>query len=80
MVQKFLVTEEILPELGVIKVKLATTILKEDYRACGEYFLQHSGEFRSLVYINADCFLFFNLKCMKGFLDSKLRYGEQLQR
>ena len=45
MVQKFLVTEEVLKELGVVEVKLTTTILEEDYRACREYFLQHSGEF-----------------------------------
>ncbi|XP_020632577.1 uncharacterized protein LOC110069390 isoform X2 [Orbicella faveolata] len=42
MVQKFLVTEEVLKEVGVIEVKLTTTILEEDYRACREYLLQHS--------------------------------------
>jgi len=59
MVQKFLVTEEILQELGVIEVKLTTTILEEDYRACREYLLHHSGEFRSLLYLHIDCFPFF---------------------
>jgi len=80
MVQKFLVTEEVLKELGVIEVKLTTTILEEDYRACREYLVQHSGEFRSLVYLYVDCFLFLYLKRMKGMLDSslsKLRNGEQ---
>ena len=38
MAQKFLVTAEILIELGLIAVKLTTTILEEDYRACREYF------------------------------------------
>lgn len=38
MAQKFLVTAEILMELGLIAVKLTTTILEEDYRACREYF------------------------------------------
>jgi len=44
MVQKFLVTEEVLKELGVIDVKVTTTILEEDYMACREYLLQRSGE------------------------------------
>ena len=42
--QEFLVTENILKELGLTEVKLATTILEEDYRACREYFSQYSGE------------------------------------
>ena len=61
MAQKFLVTEEVLKELGLTEVKLTTTILVEDYRACREYLLQHSGEFRSLVYLHGDCFPFFFL-------------------
>ena len=59
MAQKFLVTNEVLNELGVIEVKVTTTILEEDYKACREYLLQHSGEIRSLVFLHADCFLFF---------------------
>jgi len=59
MVQKFLVTDEVLKELGLTEVKLTTTILEEDYRVCRDHLLQHSGEFRSLVYLRADCFLFF---------------------
>lgn len=53
MVEKFLVTDEVLKELGITEVKLTTTILEEDYWACREYLLQHSGEFRSLVYLHA---------------------------
>ena len=53
MAQKFLVTDEVLKELGLTEVKLTTTILEEDYRACRKYLLQHSGEFRSLVYLDA---------------------------
>ncbi|KAL9959126.1 hypothetical protein ACROYT_G036214 [Oculina patagonica] len=41
MAQKFLVTEELLKELGLIQVKLSTTILEEEYRACREYFLKY---------------------------------------
>ncbi len=44
MAQEFLVTEDILKELGLTQVKLSSTILEEEYRACREYFLQHSGE------------------------------------
>ena len=51
MVQLFLVDDEVLKELGLTEVKLTTTILEEDYKACREYLLQHSGEFRSLVLI-----------------------------
>ncbi len=43
MAQKFLVTEELLKELGLIEVKLSTTILEEEHRACREYFLQYPG-------------------------------------
>lgn len=56
MVQTYLVTEEVLKELGVIEVKVTTTILEEDYMACRKYLLQCSGELRSLVYLRADVF------------------------
>ena len=58
MAQKFLATDDVLKELGLTEVKLTTTILEEDYRACREYLLQHSGEFISLVYLHADCLLY----------------------
>jgi len=47
--QKFLVTAEILMALGLRAVKLTTTILDEEYRACREYFVQRLGEFKGLV-------------------------------
>jgi len=40
MAQKCLVTNDILQETGLVEVKLITTILEEDYRACRDYFLQ----------------------------------------
>ncbi len=43
MAQRFLVTEEILKELDLTEVKITTTILEEEYRACREYFSQYSG-------------------------------------
>ena len=58
MAQKFLVTDEVLKELGLTEVKLTTTILEEDYRACREYLLRHSGEFRSF-YMQTVFYLFF---------------------
>ena len=45
MAQKFLVTEDILEELGLVEVKLKTTIARDDYKACREYFLKHVGEY-----------------------------------
>ncbi|KAJ7388929.1 hypothetical protein OS493_034855 [Desmophyllum pertusum] len=39
MAQKFLVTEDLLKELGLTEAKLTTTILEEEYRACREYFV-----------------------------------------
>ena len=48
MAEIFLVTGDPLRELDVVEVKLTTTILEEEYRACREYLLQHSGEFRNL--------------------------------
>ena len=44
MAQKYLVTEDILKEFGLIEVRLMTTILEDEYRACQEYFLQKPGE------------------------------------
>ena len=43
MAQKFLVTEEILKEFGLVTVKLTTTIAEEEYSACQKYFLTHPG-------------------------------------
>ena len=40
MAQKYLVTNDILQESGLLEVKLITTILEEDYRACRHCFLQ----------------------------------------
>ena len=44
MAQKYLVTEEILKELGLDSVKLTTTILEEEFITCRNYFLQLGGE------------------------------------
>jgi len=44
MAQKYLVTEDLLQEFGLTEVKLTTTILKDENRACREYFLRKSGE------------------------------------
>ena len=41
--QKFLVTEEILKEFGLVEVKLTTTIKKEEYRACQELLSEIAG-------------------------------------
>ena len=38
MAQKSLVTEDILKECGLLEVKLITTILKDDYKACKQFF------------------------------------------
>jgi len=43
MVQKFLVTEDILKLFGLIEVKLTTTILEEDYRNCRAYLKHYEG-------------------------------------
>ncbi|PFX19582.1 uncharacterized protein LOC111338019 [Stylophora pistillata] len=42
MAQKYLVTKELLIELGLRDVKLTVTILENEYKKCQEYFLQHS--------------------------------------
>ncbi|KAL9958682.1 hypothetical protein ACROYT_G035731 [Oculina patagonica] len=49
MAQKYLVTEDLLKELGLTDVKLSTTILEEDYRACREHLLQYSDRFLQLT-------------------------------
>ena len=43
MAQKYLVTDDILQESGLVEVKLITTILEEDYRVCRDYFLQFAA-------------------------------------
>lgn len=43
MAQKFLVTEAVLKEFGLMEVKLTTTILEKEYSACRRYFLQRLG-------------------------------------
>lgn len=43
MAQKFLVTEEILDEFALDKVKLTTTIKKEEYRACQDRLSENAG-------------------------------------
>ena len=47
MAQKYLVTEEILKRFGLIELKLMTTIVEEEYRACRQYFLQWPGLYDS---------------------------------
>ena len=44
LAQKFLVTEEILEEFGLVELKLKTTILEEDYLACQKYLIKISGK------------------------------------
>ena len=48
MAQKYLVTKEILKKFGLIELKLMTTIVEEEYRACRQYFLQLPGLYDSL--------------------------------
>lgn len=56
MAQKYLVTEEVLTEFGLTGVKISTTILEDDYRACREYFTKCSGEY--VIYFQALSFLY----------------------
>ena len=53
MAQKHLVTEDIVKELGLTEVKLTTTILNMDYRACQKHFERYqSGMLNGLVHIS----------------------------
>lgn len=45
VVQKFLVTEEILKAFGLAQVKLSTTIKEEEYKTCRELLWKASGMF-----------------------------------
>ncbi|XP_078345412.1 uncharacterized protein LOC144630928 [Oculina patagonica] len=42
MAQKYLVTEDVLKELGLTMVTLTTTISEEEYKNCQEYFLHRA--------------------------------------
>ena len=44
LAQKFLVTEKILEEFGLVELKLKTIILEEDYLACQKYLIKISGK------------------------------------
>lgn len=44
MAQKYLMTEEILNELGLTEAKLTTSISEEEYRSCQEQLLLYSGK------------------------------------
>ena len=57
MAQKYLVTEEILNELGLSSVKLTTTILGEEYITCRNYFLRLSGELKTSLVIHGIAFV-----------------------
>ena len=48
MAQEFLVTEDILNELGLVEVKLTVTIVEEEYTAVQDFFLKHQGRFTAL--------------------------------
>jgi len=52
MAQKYLVTEDVLKESGLIEVKLRTTILEDEYRACKVYLLQKLGEVERMLDIS----------------------------
>ena len=45
MAQEFLVTDDILKEFGLLEVKLAISILEEEYKDCRQYFLHLPGWF-----------------------------------
>lgn len=44
MAQKFLVTDDVLKDFGLIEVKLTTNISEKEYRACREHFMLPSGK------------------------------------
>ena len=45
MAQKYLVTEDVLKAFGLTELKLKTTIVEEEYRACREVFLTSLGKY-----------------------------------
>ena len=70
MAQKYLVTEDVLNELGLNEVKLTATILKEEYSSCRNYILQFSGKFKKVnIYIYM--YGFFSLKASMKVANTK---------
>ena len=49
VVQRTLVTADVLKELGLSEVKLKTIISEEEYKACEEFFMQSSGKIYTVV-------------------------------
>ena len=45
MAQKYLVTEDVLKAFGLTELKLKTTIVEKEYRACREVFLTSLGKY-----------------------------------
>ena len=52
MAQKYLVTDDILKELGLTEVKLKANIKEEEYTACEEHFMRNFGKYVNLLYYN----------------------------
>ena len=44
--QRYLVTKDILKELGVDELQLTVTINEEEYRACQKRLLRHEGRYQ----------------------------------
>ena len=69
MVQKYLVTEDILQELGLREVKLTATIVEEEYRACQERFVPSSGEY--VILFATDHFIINQSRVINYVIDPK---------
>lgn len=74
MAQRFLVTEEILEELGLAEVKLTTTIKEEEYRACHELLAKFAGIFLTFISLRNKSFGSHTIRKNKYHISTKVQY------
>ena len=73
--QKFLVTEDLLKAVGLVAVKLKTTIAEEEYRDCREHFLKRSGKYNKLSHL---CVPYNNCSAVFSCLETLMKQSHSL--
>lgn len=74
MAQRFLVTEEILAELGLAEVKLTTAIKEEEYRACHELLAKFAGIFLTFISLRNKSYSSHTIRKNKYHSSTKVQY------
>ena len=83
MAEKYLVTEDVLTVFGLTGVKLTTTILEDDYRACRKYITQSQGKCdlfsMSILFVDYTDFNLSGNNKTTNYADLKPRHRENME-